>query len=145
MPVASKPNGVCLPWLRSAPGCTCQTASGSKMQMSATPPTTRRPALAPSEPSASPNTWTGAQVTLANAAGRLKPISAPHFSARLSSSSSPVAPGSASPNGRVLASVSTGVWSDTSASSVPSAKAARKAARSAPWRNGGVKRIAGLK
>ena len=44
------------------------------------------------------------------------PLSSPHFSARLSSSSSPVAPGSASAKGSVFASSSTGMWSDTSAS-----------------------------
>ncbi|MDT4837795.1 hypothetical protein FQZ97_715370 [compost metagenome] len=68
------------------------------------------------------------------------PLRSPHCSASGSSSSRPVAPGSASAKGKVLASASTGVWSDTSASMVPSASAAESASRSPCWRSGGFRR-----
>ena len=126
-------------------GSAVQLASGLNTQTSATPPSVSRPAEPCSEPSASPSTRTGSLVTRASVAGSARPLSAPHFSARLSSSSSPVAPGSASPKGRNLASSSTGVWSLTRASMVPSARAWRRASRSAPWRSGGDRRIAALK
>ena len=101
--------------------------------------------LEPSEPSDSPSTATGRCVTVASVCASDRPLSAPHLSASESSSSSPVAPGSASAKGRFLASSSTGVWSLTSASMVPSARPARSASRSRCWRSGGVTRIAAVK
>ena len=145
MPVLAKAKGVCLPWLASRPGSTPHSASGSKTQTSATPPSTSRPALVLSEPMASPSTRTGSCVTRASAWPSGRPLSRPQRSAKLSSSSSPVAPGSASPKGRFFMSSATGLWSDTSASIVPSARPARSASRSAPWRSGGVRRMSALK
>src|SRR5574337_1282596 len=133
-------NGVCLPWLRSAAGCTVHPSSGAKMHRSARPPTAMRPTLACSVPSAAPSTRAGPAVSTASARERSAPPPSLHLSARLSSSSTPVAPGSASANGSVLPFSSTGVWSDTSASIVPSASAPRSASRSRCWRSGGFSR-----
>ena len=72
----------------------------------------QRPALACSVPSDAPSTRAGSLVSTASARARPAPLPAPHFSARPSSSSRPVAPGSASANGSVFASSSTGVWSN---------------------------------
>ena len=78
----SRRTGVCLPWLRSAAGRTVQCAAGSNTHRSATPPSTSRPALAASEPSASPSTRTGRCVTRGQRrrqrqAARRRPTSAP--------------------------------------------------------------------
>ena len=130
-------------WLRSAAGPTTQRACGSNTQRSAKPPSARRPQLACSVPKAAPSTAAGALVTLASARIAPGPPGAwPHFSASGSSSSSPLAPGSASANGNCLASAVTGVWSDTSASMMPSASAAASASRSRDWRSGGLRRAA---
>ncbi|MNT23351.1 hypothetical protein D3C72_1587680 [compost metagenome] len=110
------------------------------MHRSPTPPSTIWPTLACKVPRALPSTRAGSDVTTARARCSGTPLSCDHLRARLSSSSRPVAPGSASANGRVLASSSTGVWSDTSASTVPSSNAALKASRSRCWRSGGVRR-----
>ena len=75
-------------------------------------------------------TRAGALVTLASAAASGTPSSLAHLSVNGSSSSSPVAPGSASPNGTCLPSSSTGAWSEHTTSIVPSATPARSAARS---------------
>jgi hypothetical protein len=64
------------------------------------------------------------------------------LSARPSSSSTPVAPGSLSAKGTFFSSSSTGAWSLTSASIVPSARPWAIASRSRPWRSGGSSRIA---
>ena len=61
-----------------------------------------------------------------------------HLSVSGSSSSSPVAPGSASPKGTCFASSSTGAWSEHTTSIVPSARPARSAARSRVPRSGGI-------
>ena len=47
-PLDANANGVCLPWLASSSGVTAQLAPASNTQTSATPPSTRRPALAAS-------------------------------------------------------------------------------------------------
>ena len=139
-------NGVCRPWLRSAAGVTCHVRSGSITQTSATPPTASRPTLAASVPIALPSTAAGPLVSTASVrsqSGLSRDSSSSaacrrQASAALASSSSPVAPGCASANGSVFSSRLTGVWSDTSASIVPSCSAVRSAARSAAWRSGGA-------
>ena len=74
--------------------------------------------------------FAGSLVILASAAGSGTPSSAAHLSVSGSSSSSPMAPGSASAKGTSLASSSTGAWSEQIESMVPSATPARSAARS---------------
>ena len=72
------------------------------------------------------------------ASGSLR--AAPHFSVSGSSSSSPLAPGSASANGSCFWSSSTGVWSETAQSTLPSASPAASASRSRYERSGGSSR-----
>ena len=97
--------------------------------------------LACNVPSDEPSTRAGSLVSTASARSKPAPLSSPHLQARPSSSSSPVAPGSASAKGKVLASSSTGEWSDTSASTVPSSRPWRSASRSRCWRSGGSSRM----
>ena len=114
----------------ACPGCAARRAStghsafGSKTQRSATPPSTSWPTLACSVPSAAPSTRAGsagdAPPVARDQAGAafLAPLAAPATAAARARSR----PASASAKGSVLASSSTGVWSDTSASMVPSAR-----------------------
>src|SRR5687767_972088 len=81
------------------------------------------------------------EVILASATAGAVFDSSAHLSVSGSSSSSPVAPASASANGSCFASSSTGVWSEHSASTVPSASAARSASRSRWLRSGGSRRL----
>ena len=87
------------------------------------------------------------QLTRAIAIGNpsLPAASSAHFTASDSSSSRPVAPGEASPNGSSFSSSSSGVWSEQIASMVPSSTAARIASRSRWLRSGGVSRAFGSK
>ena len=142
-------NGVCRPWLRSAGGSTVHALARRRRRTGrpARPRPGRAARFAPRARRDAPaSTPPGRLVTVASvsrqaeAGGRR-----PTCSARPSSSSRPVAPGSASANGRFLASSATGVWSLTSASIVPSARPARIASRSRCWRSGGIRRIAASK
>jgi len=98
----AKANGVYLPWLRNCSGETAQVAPGSNTQTSATHP---RPAAGRQCQRAQRVAEHAHRslVTARSVAAAATGVQA-HFSAMLSSSSSPVAPGSASPNGRFLAS-----------------------------------------
>ena len=103
---------------------TVQRSAGSNMHRSATPPSTQ----ADPAPAASPSTrgeHRGRRgcVTVASVCAQRQLARVAPLQRERSSSSSPVAPGSASPNGSCFASSSTGVWSQTSASIVPSASA----------------------
>ena len=100
-----------------------------------------RAALADRVPRLLPSTLAGPWVTVASARCIPTPSACAQRTASDSSSSRAVAPTSASANGSTLASSSTGVWSETSASMVPSARAARRASRSRCWRSGGDKRV----
>ena len=129
-------NGVCLPWLASFDAVTVQLAAGSKMQMSALAPMSRRP-------QGSPRIRAGSEVILAMAFPSISsplPRSRIHFSVSERNSSRPVAPGVASPNGNSFSSSSTGVWSEQMASMVPSSSPCVMASRSACERRGGVRR-----
>jgi hypothetical protein len=94
-------NGVFFPWLRSESRCTVQAADGAKMQQSAAAPG-RNVGVG------SPMMDAGAVVTLSIAREIGTFISVAHLSISGNSISSPVAPGSASPNGTCLPSSSTG-------------------------------------
>ena len=74
----------------------------------------------------------------ASAAGRPARLASAQRSISGSSSSRPVVPGSDSPNGSCLASSSTGVWSEQTASTVPSRTPSLSASRSRSVRNGGT-------
>ena len=111
---------MCLPWLASA-------AAFDRPARVPDRTARRRPARPTSSwPPARPATRAASRVILAerHATGcrRLPLRSSAHFSASDSSSSSPVAPGEASPNGSSFSSSSTGVWSEQIASMVPSSR-----------------------
>ena len=112
-------------WLAQGRAVDGPASSGSKRHRSATAPSTqaaRRRGQRPhrGRPSTRRRLAGHARERLRERQlARRRPTSAP----RPSSSSRPVAPGSASANGRCLASSSTGVWSRRSASIVPSASA----------------------
>src|SRR5512134_2914662 len=133
-PASSRPRkGVFLPWLLSAAGVTRQAALGSKSTRSPGAPGSMRPEV-------TPRMRAGSLVMRASVCASVSFLSIPHLSASGSRSSSPVAPGSASAKGRSFWSSSTGVWSDTAQSMVPSASAAASASRSRRLRSGGSRR-----
>jgi hypothetical protein len=120
-----------------------QVVSGSNTQRSATPPSTSRPALEASEPSASPSTRTGRRSRGASAAGRPR-RDRPPLQRQAQQQLEPGGAGLGLAEGQVFVVVDRVVVGHQRVQRAVGQRGAQRVAV-APWRSGGVSRMSALK